>query len=55
MRFQGITRKGQMTSSNIHLNNGKYPQSSKQIKNYSTISDISLISKVYADKPKQSM
>ena len=55
MRIQGTTWKRQMTLPNIHLNNGKYPQSSKENKTFSTISDISHISQGYADKPKQSM
>ena len=35
---------------NTHLNNGKYPQSGRDIKNVSTISDISHICQVYGDK-----
>ena len=36
------TWKGQMPLPNIHLiNNSKYPQSGKEIKTFSTISDIS--------------
>ena len=38
---------------NIHLNKGKYPQSSKELKHVSTISDIRRIIQDYADKPKQ--
>ena len=47
--------KGQMPLPNIHINKGKYPQSGKEIKTFNTISNISCISQVYADKPKQSM
>ena len=38
---------------NIHLNKGKYPQNSKELKYFSTIADISHTSQVYADKPNQ--
>ena len=37
----------------IHLNQGKYPQDGKELKNVSIISDISHTSQVYRDKPKQ--
>ena len=52
MRVQGTTRKGQMPLPNIHLNTGNYPQSGKELNNFSTISDISHISQFYADKPQ---
>ena len=55
MRVQGTTWKEQMPLPNIHLNNGKYPQNDKEVKFFSSISDISHISQVYADNPKQSM
>ena len=51
--YQGTTSKGQMQLPNIHINKGKYPQSSKELYIFSTISDISCISQVYVDKPKQ--
>ena len=55
MRIQGTTLKGQMRLPNILVSNGKYPQSGKEIKIVCTITDISGISQVYADKPKQSI
>ena len=39
-----------MALPNIPLNNCKYLQSGKEIKNVSNISDVSRISQVYADK-----
>ena len=53
MRVHGTTLKAQMPLPNIHINNGKCPQSGKELKNFSTISDISQTSQVYAEKPKQ--
>ena len=55
MIIQGITWKGQMPLPNIHLSKGKYPQSAKEITNFSIVSDINRISQAYADKPKQPM
>ena len=49
---ESCTWKEQMPLPNIHLNNGTYRQSGKEIKNVSAISYISSISQVYADKPK---
>ena len=46
MRMQETTWKGQMPFPNIHLNKGKYPQSSNEFYNVSTLSDISPISQV---------
>ena len=37
----------------IHLTKGKYPQSGQGPLHFSTMSYISHISQVYADKPKQ--
>ena len=45
--------KGQMPLPNIHLKKGKYLQTGEEPLNFSTISDISHNSQVYADKPKQ--
>ena len=53
MKVRGTTWKEQMPLPNTHLNKGKYSQSGKELKNFSTIYDISLISQIYADKPKQ--
>ena len=44
-----------MAFPNILRNKDKYPQSGEEPLNLSIISDISHISQVYADKPKQSM
>ena len=52
-RVQGTTWKEQMPLPNIHLNKGKYTQSGKELKHFSTISDVSRTSHVYTDKPKQ--
>ena len=52
-RVQGTTWKEQMPLANMHLSMGKYPQSGEELKNVSSISDISHISQVYADKSKQ--
>ena len=49
----GTTWKRQMPLSNIHLSKGYYPQSDTKLKHFSIISDMSHISQVYADKPKQ--
>ena len=40
---------------NILLNNSNYPQRGKQFKLFSIILDISRVSQVHADTPKQSM
>ena len=40
---------------NIHLNKSNYPKSGEGALNVSTISNISHISQVYAENPKQSM
>ena len=40
---------------NIYLKYGKYPQSGKEIKNVSTVYDISSISQVYTNMPTNSM
>ena len=40
MRVQGTTCKEQIPLPNIHFNKGKYPQSGKEIYNFSIISDI---------------
>ena len=53
MRFQGTNWKEQMPLPNIHLKKGIYPQSGKELKHFSTISDISHTSQVHTDKPKQ--
>ena len=44
-----------MPLQDIHVGTGKYSQSGDEDLNGSTISDISHISQVYRDKPKQSM
>ena len=50
---QGTMSKGQMILPNIHINNSKYPYSIQEAIHFSTISYISHISQVYADKRKQ--
>ena len=52
-RVQESTWKVQMPLPNILLNKGKYQQNDEERLNFSTISDISHISQVHADKPKQ--
>ena len=51
-RVQGTTWKEEMQLPNIQLNKGKYPQSGKELFNFSIVSDISHTSQVNADKPK---
>ena len=51
--IQGTTWKGQMPLPNIHRNKVKYSQSGDKYVNVSTISNISHISQVYTDKPRQ--
>ena len=41
--------KGQIPLANIRFNKGKYPQSSEEPLDFSTVSDISYISQVYSD------
>ena len=52
MKVQGTTCKEHISLPNIHLNQDKYPQSGKELENFSIISDINLTSQVYGDKPK---
>ena len=51
--YKELLEKRQILLPNIHLCKGKYPQSSEEPLHFSTTSDISHISEVYADKPNQ--